>query len=73
MTADHLELAFDLTVYDPAQALVVGGLAVRFQPVPHYIPANAVELTDGGRALRLRRRLRAERRTSRRSPTAPTC
>jgi len=47
MTADHLELAFDLTLYDPAQALVVGGLEVRFQPVPHYIPANAVELTDG--------------------------
>ena len=47
MTADHLELAFDLTVYDPAQALGLGGLAVRFQPVPHYIPANAVELTDG--------------------------
>ena len=27
---------------------MVGGLAVRFQPVPHYIPANAVEITDGG-------------------------
>jgi ribonuclease BN (tRNA processing enzyme) len=48
MTADHLELAFDLTVYDPAQALVLGGLAVRFQPVPHYIPANAVEFAEGG-------------------------
>jgi ribonuclease BN (tRNA processing enzyme) len=47
MTADHLELAFDLSVYDPAQALVIGGLAVRFQPVPHYIPANAVEFADG--------------------------
>src|SRR5262249_7493662 len=47
MTPDHLELAFDLSVYDPAQALVIGALAVRFQPVPHYIPANAVELTDG--------------------------
>ncbi len=47
MTADHLELAFDLTIYDPAQALVLGGLGVRFQPVPHYIPANAVEFADG--------------------------
>jgi ribonuclease BN (tRNA processing enzyme) len=47
MTADHLELAFDLSVYDPAQPLVLGGLAVRFQPVPHYIPANAVEFADG--------------------------
>jgi ribonuclease BN (tRNA processing enzyme) len=48
MTADHLELAFDLSVYDPAQSLVIGGLAVRFQPVPHYIPANAVEFAHGG-------------------------
>jgi len=47
MTADHLELAFDLTVYDPAQALVLGGLELRFQPVPHYIPANAIEFADG--------------------------
>jgi ribonuclease BN (tRNA processing enzyme) len=47
MTADHLELAFDLSVYDPARPLVIGGLAVRFQPVPHYIAANAIELSDG--------------------------
>ena len=50
MTADHIELAFALTVYDPAQALELGGLRVRFQPVPHYIPANAVEFAcDGAR------------------------
>ena len=48
MTADHIELAFDLTVYDPAQTLRLGGLDVRFQPVPHYIPANAVEFADDG-------------------------
>ena len=47
MTADHLELAFDLSIYDPAQPLTLGGLALRFQPVPHYIPANAVEFSDG--------------------------
>ncbi|MDA0182750.1 MBL fold metallo-hydrolase [Solirubrobacter phytolaccae] len=48
MSADHIELAFDLTIYDPAAALTLGGLGVRFQPVPHYIPANAVEFSDGG-------------------------
>ena len=47
MTADHLELAFELSVYDPAEALALGALAVRFQPVPHYIPANAVEFAEG--------------------------
>src|SRR4051794_32514088 len=26
MSADHLELAFDLSVYDPAQSLEIGGL-----------------------------------------------
>lgn len=50
MTGDHIELAFALTVYDPAQPLELGGLRVRFQPVPHYIPANAVEFAcDGAR------------------------
>lgn len=49
MTADHIELAFDLTVYDPADTLTLGdGLGVRFQPVPHYIPCNAVEFASGG-------------------------
>ena len=35
-----------LTHRDPKAEF--GALAVRFQPVPHYIPANAVEFTDGG-------------------------
>ena len=48
MTPDHIELAFDVTVYDPADVLAVGGLAVRFQPVPHFIPANAVEFAEDG-------------------------
>jgi len=48
MSADHIELAFDLRIYDPAETLTLGGLGVRFQPVPHYIPANAVELSSGG-------------------------
>ena len=50
MTPDHIALAFEVTVYDPADTLAVGGLSVRFQPVPHFIPANAVEFAaDGAR------------------------
>ena len=48
MSADHIELAFDLQLYDPAAPLAIGGLDVRFQPVPHYIPANAVEFAEAG-------------------------
>lgn len=51
MSADHIELAFAMSVYDPAQPLALApGLTVSFQPVPHYIPANAVEFAaDGAR------------------------
>jgi ribonuclease BN (tRNA processing enzyme) len=50
MTADHIELAFDITVYDPADVVEVGPLRARFQPVPHFVPCNAVELAaDGAR------------------------
>jgi ribonuclease BN (tRNA processing enzyme) len=48
MTADHIALAFDVTVYDPADTVTIGALTVRFQPVPHFIPANAVEFASGG-------------------------
>jgi ribonuclease BN (tRNA processing enzyme) len=48
MTAEHVELAFDITIYDPADTVAIGELAVRFQPVPHYIPANAVEFAANG-------------------------
>jgi ribonuclease BN (tRNA processing enzyme) len=49
MSADHIALAFELVVYDPAEPLELApGLSVRFQPVPHYIPANAVEFAAGG-------------------------
>jgi ribonuclease BN (tRNA processing enzyme) len=48
MRADHIEGAFALDVYDPAAELDVGGLHVRFRPVPHFIPANAVELAEAG-------------------------
>ena len=48
MTADHIELAFALELYDPADTLTLGALQVRFQPVPHYIAANAVEFAHEG-------------------------
>jgi ribonuclease BN (tRNA processing enzyme) len=48
MRADHIEGAFALTVYDPADSIELGGLRVRFRPVPHYIPCNAVELAEDG-------------------------
>ena len=49
MTADHIELAFDVheSMTRPT-TLAVGGLTVRFQPVPHFIPANAVEFAEDG-------------------------
>jgi ribonuclease BN (tRNA processing enzyme) len=51
MSAEHIELAFDVTIYDPVDVLSIGALTVRFQPVPHYIPCNAVEFAaeDGAR------------------------
>jgi ribonuclease BN (tRNA processing enzyme) len=48
MHAEHIETAFALTVYDPADTHTLGGLTVRFTPVPHFIPCNAVELAEGG-------------------------
>ena len=44
--------AFELSEYDIAETLAIGTLRARFQPVPHYVPCNAVELTSregGGR------------------------
>jgi ribonuclease BN (tRNA processing enzyme) len=44
--------AFAMSEYDIAQTLAIGTLRARFQPVPHYVPTNAVEVTSregGGR------------------------
>lgn len=43
--------AFEIAEYEAARPVRVGLLGVRFQPVPHYVPANAVEVsgTSGGR------------------------
>lgn len=46
-----LDSAFDVAEYDPAPALAVGAVQLRFQPVPHFAPANAVDVrgASGGR------------------------
>jgi ribonuclease BN (tRNA processing enzyme) len=46
-----IEAAFTLREYDPAEVLHAGPLTLRFQPVPHFVPAHAVEVTSaqGGR------------------------
>jgi ribonuclease BN (tRNA processing enzyme) len=49
---DLIENAFDLREYDPGDELEVGSIRIRFQPVPHFTPTQAVELTsaeNGGR------------------------
>jgi ribonuclease BN (tRNA processing enzyme) len=46
------ERAFDLHEYDIAATAELGSLRARFQPVPHYVATNAIELTStngGGR------------------------
>jgi len=51
MRAEHIADAFAVELYDPAGTVDVGGLRVRFRPVPHFIPCNAVEVTEGGARL----------------------
>jgi ribonuclease BN (tRNA processing enzyme) len=46
------DAAFELGEYALDQTLALGCLRARFQPVPHYIPTNAIEMTSehgGGR------------------------
>ena len=45
-----LDGAFAITEYDASHAIVIGSLSVRFQPVPHYVPANAVDVRSEGGA-----------------------
>jgi len=47
-----IEDAFELREYDPAAVLELDVASVRFQPVPHYVASNAVEIraaADGAR------------------------
>lgn len=48
-----IEDAFELREYDPSGALELDGVRVRFQPVPHYVPAYALELCAGDARRRL--------------------
>ena len=47
MRPEHISGAFALELYDPGDAVAIGGLRVRFRPVPHFIPCNAVEIAEG--------------------------
>ena len=51
MRAEHIEGAFALSEYDPAATVSLGELTIRFTPVPHFIPCNAVELAQNGARL----------------------
>jgi ribonuclease BN (tRNA processing enzyme) len=46
MFPDHVEKAFALREYDPAEELTIGPLRVRFAVVPHFMPTHAVEITS---------------------------
>jgi len=51
---DLIENAFALREYDPDEVLHAGPLTLRFQPVPHFVATNAVEIrsaADGGARL----------------------
>jgi ribonuclease BN (tRNA processing enzyme) len=51
MFGTHVEDAFELREYDVAETLAIGPLAVSFRPVPHFVPAQAVELAADGRRI----------------------
>jgi ribonuclease BN (tRNA processing enzyme) len=51
MGEDHIERAFEVREYAPDGAEEVGALRLRFQLVPHYVAAYAVDLVDGGARL----------------------
>jgi ribonuclease BN (tRNA processing enzyme) len=39
-----LDQAFAMTEYDTAAPITLGALNVRFQPVPHFLPSNAIQV-----------------------------
>ena len=39
-----LDGAFEIAEYELDQPARIGALDLRFQPVPHYVPANAIEV-----------------------------
>jgi len=48
-SGDLISGAFALREYDPAGAVTIGSLHVRFQAVPHFIPTYAIELRSAAR------------------------
>ena len=51
---DLIEGAFELREYDPGEVLHAGPLTVRFQPVPHFVATNALDVmsaANGGKRL----------------------
>jgi ribonuclease BN (tRNA processing enzyme) len=44
--AELFETAFELREYAVTETIELGTLRARFQPVPHYVPTNAIELTS---------------------------
>jgi ribonuclease BN (tRNA processing enzyme) len=48
MREEHIENGFRVEEYDPGEALEVGTVQVRFQPVPHFLPTHAVEVSAAG-------------------------
>jgi ribonuclease BN (tRNA processing enzyme) len=51
MREEHVPTAFALREYEPAERVDAGPFRLRFQPLPHYVPTNAVEVADGGARL----------------------
>jgi ribonuclease BN (tRNA processing enzyme) len=51
MSEGHIEGAFALEEYDPAEPVRVGAMEVRFQPVPHFLPTQAVSVACNGRRI----------------------
>jgi ribonuclease BN (tRNA processing enzyme) len=47
MRAEHIEQAFAFEEYDPAHVVDVGSLRLRFQPVAHFTPTNAIDVAGG--------------------------
>jgi ribonuclease BN (tRNA processing enzyme) len=47
MSEEHIEKGFRLEEYDPGDTVAVGDFEIRFQPVPHFLPTQAVSIANG--------------------------
>ena len=73
MTADHIEVAFDVTIYDPGEHGDARRPDGALSAGPALHPLQRRRAGRGRRALHLLRRLRAQRRAVRVRRPAPTC